>query len=129
MLARYAYSTPISNRWTRLKQCSPQFWTVKLIRKMFFFSKQYYSKTVFCVKIYRDLSRFCQESFLPCPDKVLSRFFQNNPKNLWPIKIFAICFKLCKNYQDLAWHGKLYQISLHWVSYLKSSVNASSVCI
>ena len=48
--------------------------------KMFFFSKHNYSKTVFCVKIFCDLSKFCQEKFWPCPDKVFSRFFQNNPK-------------------------------------------------
>ena len=31
------------------------------------------------------------------------------------IKILARCVKFCTSWQDLAWHGKVYQVSFHWV--------------
>ena len=65
-------------------------------------------------RIIKILSSFAKKSswqvlIRSCQD--LTKVFQE----ILSIKILARCVKFCTSWQDLAWHGKVYQVSFHWV--------------
>ena len=58
--------------------------------------------------------KFAKKNFLSFLDKNLVKILPRWSKKILPIKISARCFMLCKNYHDLVWHRKMYQVPFQW---------------